>query len=270
MKGMERKRIATIPKRRERIRGARSAMGKSLRINKYLASAGIDSRRKCERLIEEGRVGVNGEKVEDFAVRVDPAADRVTVDGREIEPEREKIILALNKPPGTISAVSDARDRRTVIDIARNKGYRKRLFPVGRLDRDTTGIILLTNDGELTYRLTHPSYKVDKKYRVVVEGRVENETINTIASGIKRGDFQTRKCKIELIGRNDSETEMDVELREGKKRQIKRMFKIFGHRVIGLHRSQFGGLKFDDLGVGELRRLTGGEERKLRELSGLV
>jgi 23S rRNA pseudouridine2605 synthase len=245
-------------------------MGEKMRINRYLASAGIDSRRKCERLIQQGKVRVNGKQVEELSLMLDPDEDLVTVSGREIRPYSEKIILALNKPADVISSVKDGRSRKTVIDIARSYGYKKRLFPVGRLDADTTGIILLTNDGELTYRLTHPRYKVNKSYVAVLEGKVEDETIGTITAGVKKGNFETQRCNIELIYRGESETKLRIDLREGKKRQIKRMFKIFGHRVISLHRYEFGGLSFEDLKIGELRPLTDNEEKHLREVSGLA
>ena len=244
-------------------------MSSNLRINRYLARAGFGSRRKCEELIRRGAVSVNGERIETFSMTIDPDRDSVSVDGKPVEGFEKPILLVINKPAGVLSAVTDSFNRKTVIDIARDHGYGMRLFPVGRLDFDTTGILLLTNDGEMANRLTHPRFKVEKTYRAVVEGDISEQTIASIAGGLRRGDFATHPCRVRITKRGGNRTELVVTLREGKKRQVRRMFELFGHRVVRLHRSAIGNLPFEDLGEGEIRPLDPEEERTLRALIGL-
>jgi len=245
-------------------------MGDKIRINRFLAAAGLGSRRKCEELIRKGRVFVNGERVDRLAVLIDPESDTIAVDGNPVRIEGKSFVLALNKPPGVLSTVADSFKRKTVIDLAREQGFTERLYPVGRLDLDTTGIILLTNDGYLAYRLTHPRYKVDKTYDVVVEGRISSTTVSRITRGIRQGDFITQPCEAEIAETYADRTRLRVVLHEGRKRQIKRMFALFGHKVIELKRIALGDLQFEDLDMGEIRPLTKKEERRLRELTGLL
>ncbi|HUV37426.1 MAG TPA: pseudouridine synthase [Patescibacteria group bacterium] len=244
-------------------------MSSKVRINRYLAQAGFGSRRKCEELIRRGAVSINGNQVETLSATVDPDRDVVSVHGEPVAGFEKPVILVLNKPAGVISAVTDSFNRKTVIEIAREKGYRERIFPVGRLDFDTTGILLLTNDGEMANRLTHPRYKIDKTYLVTVEGDVPERTAVCIAGGIRREDFTTQPCRVEIVKRAKNSTDLVVTLKEGKKRQVKKMFDLFGHRVVRLHRSAIGGMTFGDLAEGDVRPLRPGEERKLRTLLGL-
>ena len=245
-------------------------MGDKIRINRFLAAAGLGSRRKCEELIRKGLVFVNGESVDKLAVLIDPESDSITVDGVPVRYEGKSFVLVLNKPPGVLSTVTDSFRRKTVIDLAREQGFTDRLFPVGRLDLDTTGIILLTNDGYLAYRLTHPRYKIEKTYDVVVEGRISARAVSRIAGGIGEGDFVTRPCEVAILKKYDDRTLLRVVLREGRKRQIKRMFALCGHKVIELRRIALGDLRFEDLETGAVRPLTKNEERRLRELTGLL
>jgi 23S rRNA pseudouridine2605 synthase len=245
-------------------------MSEKIRINRFLASAGLDSRRKCEELIRKGKVFVNGEQVHELTYLVDPEHDSVTIDGRRIEPNADTVVLVLNKPPGVLSAVVDSFQRKTVIDLARERGHSGRLFPIGRLDQDTSGIILITNDGDLAYRLTHPKYKIEKTYRVIVEGNVSPGTASKIAAGIKTKDFVTWPCTVEIENRSVGRTELTVKLKEGRKRQIRRMFMSFGHRVVALERIAIGDLRFVDVAPGEIRPLTKREEDRLRQLTGLL
>jgi pseudouridine synthase len=244
-------------------------MNSRVRINRYLARSGFGSRRRCEDLIRRGVVFVNGRRVETLSFTVDPDRDTVSVDGKRVEGFERSAVLVLNKPAGVISSVTDSFNRKTVVDIAREKGYEERLFPVGRLDLDTTGILLLTNDGEVANRLTHPRYKVAKTYRVTVEGEISDATILRLAGGITHGDFVTRRCTIDVLKRSASRTELEVTLKEGKKRQVKKMFAIVGHDVVRLHRTAVGGMTFDDLAPGDIRPLYPDEERRLRSLIGL-
>ncbi len=241
---------------------------RSRRINRFLAEAGLGSRRKCEKLVSEGRVKVNGEAVEKLAMLISDG-DEVTVDGRRVSVSEDRVTLVLNKPKGVLSTVKDDLGRKTVSDIAREKGWKQRLFPVGRLDMDTTGILILTNDGDLAYRLTHPKHKIEKRYRVTVEGTVGDETAGKIASGVDIGGYITRPCAVRIIERGGGSTVLEVTLSEGKKRQIRRMFAAAGYKVVALARVALGGIEFDDLEPGGLRPLSEQEEKSIREMTEL-
>jgi 23S rRNA pseudouridine2605 synthase len=245
-------------------------MSPKVRINRFLAAAGFGSRRKCEELIREGLVSVNGKKLTTLASIVDPETDAIIVDGKPASKTNAIRVLVLNKPVGVLSTVSDSFKRKTVIDIAREHGYTERLFPVGRLDLNTSGILILTNDGDLAYRLAHPRYKVEKTYHVTIEGAIAEETVRRIAAGIDLDGYTTRPCEITILEREDGRTELSVRLHEGRKRQIRRMFASFGHTVIDLERTALGDLAFNDLAPGAMRPLSAREERRLRELTGLV
>lgn len=245
-------------------------MSNKVRINRFLANAGLGSRRKCEGLIRSGLVQVNGIAVDRLGMLIDPVEDSVVVEGRSLAQPERRIVLVLDKPEGVLCTVTDSRNRQTVIDIAREKGYMERIYPVGRLDLDTTGVLLLTNDGDLAYRLTHPRFKVEKTYRVIVEGGIEEAAISEIAAGIKLGGYVTRPCSIKVLSKEHGNTTLEVKIREGRKRQIRRMFAHFGHSVVKLRRVAIGDLKFDDLEEGEVRKLRPEEENLLRKLAGLA
>ena len=245
-------------------------MSPKMRINRFLASAGIGSRRNCENLIREGRVQVNGEVISELASFIDTDSDLVSIDGKTIKHASGKMLLVINKPFGVLSTVQDDRGRRTVIDLVREMGYRERLFPVGRLDMNTTGLLLLTNDGDLAYRLTHPRYKIEKRYVVTVEGLIEDRTVEAIGTGVDLGDYITMPCTVKVIERSENTSKLEIILKEGKKRQIRRMFSESGHRVLELRRVALGDLEFNDLEPGDIRHLTEEEEFRLREMTGLL
>ena len=180
------------------------------------------------------------------------------------------MILVINKPAGVLSTVSDKHGRKTVIELARDTGFRERLFPVGRLDMDTTGILLLTNDGDLAYRLTHPRFKIEKRYVVKVEGFIEDSTVEAVKGGVDLEEFVTMPCAVKVVSRSESDSTLEIRLKEGKKRQIKRMFAKAGHQVLELKRVALGDLEFSDLKEGDIRRLTEEEEFRLREQTGLL
>ncbi len=244
-------------------------MSPRMRINRFLASAGIGSRRRSEDLIREGRVQINGETVSELARFIETESDIVTLDGNRVDEVTGKMILVINKPFGVLSTVSDDRGRKTVISLARETGFKERLFPVGRLDMDTTGILLLTNDGDLAYRLTHPRFKIEKRYLVIVEGIIKDGAVEAVKAGVDLGDFVTMPCAVEVMGRSDGTSTLEIRLKEGKKRQIKRMFSAAGHPVLELKRVALGDLEFSDLKEGDIRRLTEEEEFMLREQTGL-
>jgi 23S rRNA pseudouridine2605 synthase len=245
-------------------------MSAEIRINRYLASAGLGSRRKCEDLIRSGRVAVNGKVLTELAIHVDPSVDVITVDGCAVRRPVGTRVFVLNKPVGVLSTVADSFRRKTVIDIARDHGIGERLFPVGRLDLDTSGILILTNDGDLAYRLTHPRFKIEKTYRVTVEGVLSDEVVSRISEGVDLGDYRTRPCKVSILDRGPDRTTVAVRLMEGRKRQIRRMFAAFGHRTVALVRIALGDLEFNDVAPGTIRALSEGENRRLRELAGLA
>ena len=227
-----------------------------MRLAKYLAHAGVASRRAAEGLISEGRVSVAGEVVTDPARDVDESS-RVTVDGRGVGPEPREV-HALNKPRGVVSTARDTHGRPTVVELVRSH---RRLYPVGRLDADTTGLILLTNDGELAERLTHPRHGVDKVYRVRVQPtRVAPEALKALREGVDLEDGRTAPAR----ARQPAPGVLEITLREGRKRQVRRMVEAIGHRVVELERVAFGPLGLRGLEPGQSRRLKKAEVERLR------
>jgi 23S rRNA pseudouridine2605 synthase len=227
-----------------------------MRLAKYLAHAGVASRRAAEGLIAERRVSVAGEVVTDPARDVDESS-RVAVDGRAVGPEPREV-HALNKPRGVVSTARDTHGRPTVVELVRSQ---RRLYPVGRLDADTTGLILLTNDGELAERLTHPRHGVEKVYRARVQpGRVAPEALKALREGVELEDGRTAPAR----ARQPAPGVLEIALREGRKRQVRRMVEAVGHRVIELERVAFGPLGLRGLEPGQSRRLKRAEVERLR------
>ena len=228
-----------------------------MRLAKYLAHAGVASRRAAERIVADGRVTVAGETVTDPARDVDAASD-VAVDGRPIAPEPQETYV-VNKPAGVVSTASDTHGRPTVIDLV---GSDRRLYPVGRLDADTTGLILLTNDGALADRLTHPRYEVEKVYRVEVEPpRPSERAMRALRDGVELDDGRTAPARAHLV----EPGVIEIAIHEGRNRQVRRMLEVVGHRVTGLRRTSFGPLRLGRLREGDARRLTPAEVERLRE-----
>ncbi|MDI6891901.1 MAG: pseudouridine synthase [Actinomycetota bacterium] len=223
------------------------------RLQKIMARAGIASRRKCEKFILEGRVKVNNEVIRELGVKADPERDTVEVDGRKIGFVREKVYVALNKPAGYLTSVTDPFGRPTVLDLVGEREVR--IFPVGRLDMDTEGLILLTNDGELAFRLMHPRFKVEKSYLAEVRGFPENNILDCLRRGIILEDGATAPARVKVAKRNRDSTEIEVTIREGRKRQVKRMFEKVGHPVVRLKRLSFGPVHLKDLPRGQHRIL---------------
>jgi pseudouridine synthase len=225
-----------------------------MRLNAYLARAGVASRRGAEELIRAGRVRVNGE-VAGLATFVEPR-DTVEVDGRPIEPEPLTYVL-LHKPAGVVTTARDPQGRATVVGLV---GHDRRVVPVGRLDADTTGALLLTNDGPLAHRLMHPRYEVDKVYEAEVEGEPSDEALAQLAEGIELDDGRTAPARVRSLG----PSLVELTIHEGRKHQVKRMLQAVGHPVRRLHRSRYAGLTLDGLAPGEWRALTPGEVANLR------
>ncbi len=221
---------------------------------KVLTGVGIASRRRLSAAIKEGRVEVNGEIVEGFSHPIDPAKDKVCIDGKTIHLEAQPFVyLALNKPKGVFSTLKDEMGRQTVIDILPKKYRKLRLYPVGRLDKDTTGLILLTNDGDLAHKLTHPSFEHEKEYLVKVRGLLKKGDIQRLEQGIKLEDGKTAPARVKRLA--EGEYNYSITIHEGKKRQIRRMFESLGHYILELKRVRMGKLKLGDLKEGGVREV---------------
>jgi 23S rRNA pseudouridine2605 synthase len=227
-----------------------------VRLNAYLARTGVASRRGADELIKAGRVRVNGEPgaLNTFV----EAGDRVELDGRLLTPQRLAYVL-LHKPAGVVTTARDPRRRPTVVDIVRHEA---RVVPVGRLDADTTGALLLTNDGPLAHRLAHPRYEVEKVYETEVVGEPSDEALRRLREGVELDDGRTAPARVRRLALS----RLELAIHEGRKHQVKRMLEAVGHPVRRLHRSRYAGLTLEGLGPGESRELTGPEVESLRRL----
>ena len=233
------------------------------RLQKVMAHAGVASRRKSEEIIAEGRVSVNGEIVTEMGFKVDPEVDVIEVDGELISKEK-RVYLLLNKPEGYITTVSDPEDRPTVMDLIPD--LKQRVYPAGRLDFDSSGLLILTNDGELTYKLTHPKKEVDKTYWVRAKGKIEREDFNKFEEGMIIDGQKTSAAVIKNVDYQDDTTEFEIIIHEGRNRQIRRMCKIAGFSVIKLKRIGFAFLTIEGLDEGEYRYLSDEEVQKLKNM----
>jgi len=235
-----------------------------MRLQKYLSQCGVASRRKCEEIIRAGRVAVDGVVVTEMGVRVEEGA-RVLVDGKPALREAEKRYILYHKPMGEVSTVSDPEGRATV--LSRFRDFPVRLYPVGRLDYDTEGLLLLTNDGELTQNLLHPSREVDKVYLVRVRGDVEAEALRGLREGVPLDDGRkTARAGVRVTRRTGDEAVLLVTIHEGRNRQVRRMFDAVGYTVLMLRRVRFGPLALGSLQRGQWRELTEEEVRKVKSL----
>ena len=236
-----------------------------MRLQKYMAMCGVAARRKCEEIIASGRVAINGEVISQMGAQVEEG-DRVTLDGQLITPEARKRYILYHKPAGEVTTVSDDKGRETVMD--RFAGMDVRLYPVGRLDYDSEGLLLLTNDGELAQRLTHPSYEVDKTYLARVTGNPSGEALERLRRGVfMEGDERrTYPADVRVVRDESLYSVVLVTIHEGRNRQVRRMFDAVGHRVLLLRRVRFGPLELGALRRGEWRELTEDEIARLKAL----
>lgn len=233
-----------------------------MRLQKFLARAGVASRRGSEDLMTAGRVRVNGEVVTELGAKVDPARDTVTVDELVISLAEQPVYLVLHKPRGIVTTMSDPQGRPTVaalVPVDRHPG----LFPVGRLDQDTTGLLLFTTDGELSHRLLHPRWHVEKHYLATVFGAVVDSELDRLREGIELDDGPTAPAQVTLV-RSGGTSDVEISIREGRKRQVRRMFSGIGHRVRDLHRATFGPVGMGGLAPGAWRYLDESEVAALR------
>ena len=228
-----------------------------LRLQKVLAAAGVGSRRACEELIRDGRVEVDGVVVDELGSRVDPLTAVVRVDGERVVVNPDRVYLALNKPRGYLSAMTDGRGRKTLADLVPDEGTR--LFHVGRLDVDTEGLILLTNDGDLAQRLAHPSYEIGKTYLADVDGAVTRDTVRRVLAGVDLDDGPVRADACRVVDRALGRSLVELVLHEGRNRIVRRLFDAVGHPVRGLVRTAIGDVRLGDLPSGTTRHLQRAE-----------
>ena len=235
-----------------------------MRIAKFLASAGVASRRKAEELILEGKVSVNGAVISELGMQIDPEHDEIKVGKKKISAPEEKVYLMFNKPVGCVSTCSDDKGRTTVLDYI--TGIKERIYPVGRLDFTTEGLLLLTNDGELANHLTHPSHEVNKRYLVIVEGSVTADEVKKLEKGLFIEGGKTAPAKVKILKCENGKTELTIIIHEGRNHQVKKMFEAVEKRVVFLKRISVGDINLGQLKKGEYRKLTDEEITYLKSL----
>ena len=232
------------------------------RLQKYLAECGIASRRKCEEYILEGKVKVNGKVIKELGTKVNPDIDKIEFDGNVVKSQEEKVYILLNKPIGYVTTAEDQFGRDKVLDLVKTN---KRIVPVGRLDMYTSGALILTNDGDFVYKVTHPKHEIEKTYIATVHGKASDEELEILRNGIKIDDYITSKAKVKRINYNEDkdQTRIVITIHEGKNRQVRKMCEAIGKKVIALHRSKIGDIDVLDLPLGKWRYMRKDEIDKL-------
>lgn len=225
-----------------------------IRLQKYLAEAGIASRRKCEEYILQGKVQVNGKTITELGVKVNPEKDKITFEGKNVKQEERKVYILLNKPIGYVTTSDEQFGRDKVLDLVK---VRERVVPVGRLDMYTSGALILTNDGDFVYKVTHPKHEITKTYTVTVKGIIKNEEVEQLRKGVKIDDYTTRPAKVKILKTDEEKdiSRLEITIHEGKNRQVRRMCESVGRRVIALHRSKIGNIGVKDIELGKWRYL---------------
>ncbi len=239
-----------------------------MRLNKYLAQSGVASRRSADLLISQGKIKLNGEIVTEMGIQIEPERDLIEIDGKPVNLRLEYEYLILNKPPGFLTTVRDPFNRSTVMELLPKNITR--LYPVGRLDLDTSGLLLFTNDGEMALALTHPRHFVEKEYLTKVTGVPTDKEIRKLTQGILLDDGMTAPAKLAIEKIENGNAIIRIKIREGRKRQVKRMMQAIGHRVISLHRIRMGPLALGDLKPGEYRRPTEQELAEMMKIKEMV
>lgn len=233
-------------------------MGEIVRLQKYIAMSGLASRRAAESMIDEGRVKVNGKKVTEQGIKVEIGCDSVAVDNKPVELKDKKYYIMLNKPAGYVSTAKDQFDRPTVVDIVKEE-VGTRIFPVGRLDYETEGLLLMTNDGDFTYKITHPKFQKDKTYIAVINGGISIPDLNKLRKGVRVEDYTTSPAEVEILEAEGGKTAIKITIHEGRNRQVRKMFASLGYTVSALKRIKIGELELGNLPVGRWRHLTSHE-----------
>ena len=234
-----------------------------IRLQKYLANCGIASRRKCEEYILEGKVEVNGKIIKELGTKINPTNDIVKFDGKEVKEEKNFVYILLNKPIGYVTTVEDQFHRDTVLDLVKVK---ERIVPVGRLDMYTSGSLILTNDGDFVYKITHPKHEINKTYTVTLKGIIQNNEVEQLRKGVKIDDYITKPAKVKIL-KTDTEKDIsriEITIHEGKNRQVRRMCEAIGKKVLALHRSKIGDIGVKDLKLGQWRYLNLNEVESLK------
>ena len=232
-------------------------METEVRLQKYLADCGVASRRKSEELIIEGKVQVNKKVITELGIKVIPGKDTVCVEGKEVKPEKKKSYIMLNKPEGYITTSSEQFGRASIVDLI--KDIDERVFSVGRLDKDTSGLLLLTNDGDFAYKLTHPKHHIKKKYVAEIKGAPDSVKLSKFRKGLKIEDYTTSPADIKLLASKRNSSIVEITIYEGRNRQVKKMCNTIGHPVISLKRIAIGRLELKDLPEGKWRYLSNSE-----------
>lgn len=232
------------------------------RLQKYLAECGIASRRKCEEYIIQGKVQVNGKTITELGVKVNPEKDKITFEGKNVKQEERKVYILLNKPIGYVTTSDEQFGRDKVLDLVK---VRERVVPVGRLDMYTSGALILTNDGDFVYKVTHPKHEITKTYTVTVKGIIKNEEVEQLRKGVKIDDYNTRPAKVKILKTDEEKdiSRLEITIHEGKNRQVRRMCESVGRRVIALHRSKIGNIGVKDIELGKWRYLKDFEVKTL-------
>lgn len=233
-----------------------------IRLQKYLAEAGIASRRKAEELILQGKVKINKKVITELGTKVNPQIDKVEYEGKPVVVQEEKKYILLNKPIGYVTTAKDQFNRDSVLDLVKVK---QRVVPVGRLDMYTSGALLLTNDGDFVYQVTHPKHEIKKTYTVTIKGQIKKEAVEQLKKGIKIEDYTTSPAKVKIlkIDQEKNQSRLEITIHEGKNRQVRKMCEAVGYKVLALHRSKIAGIGVKDLPLGKWRYLTKVERSKI-------
>lgn len=233
------------------------------RLQKYLANNGIAARRKCEEYILEGRVKVNGQVVTELGTKINPEIDVVEFDEKKVEKVEQHVYILLNKPIGYVTTVKDQFDRPTVLDLVKTK---EKVIPVGRLDMYTSGALILTDDGEFVYIVTHPKHEIEKTYTVTLKGIIEESDVQKLRDGVEiDGEYKTKKARVRIlkIDKETNRSRLEITIHEGKNRQVRKMCEAIGKKVLALHRSKIGNIEVKNLKIGTWRYLTDSEVKSL-------
>ena len=233
-----------------------------IRLQKYIAKSGVASRRKAEELILEGKIQVNGKTITELGTKVNPEKDIVTYNGKKLKIEEEYVYILLNKPIGYVTTVKDQFGRDSVLDLVKIKEH---LVPVGRLDMYTSGALILTNDGDFVYKVTHPKHEIEKTYTVTIKGIVKNEEVEMLRKGVKIEDYTTKPAKVKILKTDEEKniSRLEITIHEGKNRQVRKMCETVGHKVLALHRSKIAGIGVKDIPLGKWRFMKEKEIRKI-------
>ena len=216
------------------------------RLQKYLAECGIASRRKCEEYIIQGKVQVNGKTITELGVKVNPEKDKITFEGKNVKQEERKVYILLNKPIGYVTTSDEQFGRDKVLDLVK---VRERVVPVGRLDMYTSGALILTNDGEFVYKVTHPKHEIEKTYTVTIKGIIKKEEVKNLEIGVDIGEYITKPAKVKILKTDEEKniSRLEITIHEGKNRQVRKMCEAIGHSVLALHRSKIAGIGVKDI-----------------------